>query len=63
MKKNEPGAFNLPLFFNVNFTFQNNLSSFQLLSEVLVSFEEPKVLISGSTSRETMFSQHRVSKY
>lgn len=64
-KKKEPGAFNLPLFFNVTFTFQKQLilfSTFQLLSEVLVSFEEPEVLISGSISSETMFSQHRVSK-
>lgn len=61
--KKKPGAFNLPLFFNVIFTLQNNSSSFQLPSEVLVPFEDPKVLISGSISRETMFSQCRVSKH
>lgn len=36
MKKTESWAFNLPLFFYINFTFQNNLAAFQLLSEVLV---------------------------
>jgi len=40
-EKNELGAFNLPLFFYINFAFQNNSAAFQLLSEVLVSFEEP----------------------